>query len=110
MALAKSELDIARRYAELAGAEGARIFGQIEAEAQRTRAALCRVRGAEELLSRDPVLRRALWLRNPYIDPMSFVQVDLLRRWRKGGRRDAGLERALVATVHGIARGMQNTG
>jgi phosphoenolpyruvate carboxylase len=110
MALAKSELDIARRYAELAGAEGARIFGQIEAEAQRTRAALCRVRGAEELLSRDPMLRRALWLRNPYIDPMSFVQVELLRRWRKGGRRDAGLERALVATVHGIARGMQNTG
>jgi phosphoenolpyruvate carboxylase len=49
-------------------------------------------------------------LRNPYVDPMSLVQVDLLRRWREGGRDDAELETALFATVRGIARGMQNTG
>jgi phosphoenolpyruvate carboxylase len=49
-------------------------------------------------------------LRNPYVDPMSLVQVDLLRRWRKRDRDDPGLERALFTTVRGIARGLRNTG
>jgi phosphoenolpyruvate carboxylase len=56
------------------------------------------------------VLARAIELRNPYIDPMNHLQVDLLERWRAGGREDPALARALFATVHGIARGMQNTG
>ncbi len=94
----------------MSGPAGELIFSRVEAEFARTRAAICRIREADELLSTDPVLRRALWLRNPYVDPMSFVQVELLRRWRAGGRADPALERALIATVHGIASGMQNTG
>jgi len=56
------------------------------------------------------VLRRSIGLRNPYVDPISLLQVDLLERWRAGGSTDVDLERALRSTVRGIARGMQNTG
>jgi len=62
------------------------------------------------LLERDPTLRRSIRLRNPYVDPLSLLQVDLLRRWRDGGREDVQLERALVQTVRGISRGLRNTG
>ena len=49
-------------------------------------------------------------LRNPYVDPISFMQVDLLRRWRESDREDAGLFDALLGTVNGIAQALQNTG
>jgi phosphoenolpyruvate carboxylase len=55
-------------------------------------------------------LARAIQLRNPYIDPMSLTQVELLRAWRAGGRKDRGLERALFTTIKGLARGLLNTG
>jgi phosphoenolpyruvate carboxylase len=61
-------------------------------------------------LERDLTLQRSIQLRNPYVDPISFVQVDFLRRWREGGREDRDLERVLVQTVRGIARGLRNTG
>ncbi len=66
--------------------------------------------GDRELLGREELLRRAIPLRNPYVDPMSLLQVDLLRRWRAAGRPDDDLLRALRTTVQGIARGLQNTG
>jgi phosphoenolpyruvate carboxylase len=56
------------------------------------------------------VIQRSIRLRNPYVDPMSFLQVDLLRRWRAKHREDAALEQALFTTIKGIARGLQNTG
>ncbi len=68
------------------------------------------VNEAHELLERDPVLQRSIRLRNPYVDPLSFLQVDALRRWREGGREDDQLLRVLVQTVRGIARGLRNTG
>ena len=66
--------------------------------------------GEDDLLDREPVLQRSIRLRNPYVDPMSLVQVDLLRRWRDADRDDPDLERALFTTVRGIARGLRNTG
>ncbi|NKI34614.1 phosphoenolpyruvate carboxylase [Wenzhouxiangella sp. XN79A] len=110
MAMAKADLDIAARYAALAGAVGERQFPEIRAEFDRTRDWICRLKGQAQLLDGDPTLRRSILLRNPYVDPMSYVQVDLLARWRDGGREDAALEQALVTTVHGIAQGLQNTG
>jgi phosphoenolpyruvate carboxylase len=56
------------------------------------------------------VLQRNIRLRNPYVDPLHFLQIDLLRRWREGGREDDALLEALKATVKGIALGIQNTG
>jgi phosphoenolpyruvate carboxylase len=79
-------------------------------EFERTRSCLLSIIEQEALLARDPNLQRSIRLRNPYVDPMSFVQVDLLAQWRAGGRADQELERVLAQTVRGIARGLQNTG
>ena len=110
MAMAKADMDIARCYAQLAGELGQRFFPIIEAEFARTEAVLCEIKGQQGLLDRDPNLKRSIVLRNPYVDPMSLTQVDLLARWRAGNCQDLALEQALVATVHGIAQGLQNTG
>ncbi|MCP5149235.1 MAG: phosphoenolpyruvate carboxylase [Ectothiorhodospiraceae bacterium] len=110
MVLAKADMGIAARYMELAEPADRVVFDTIAAEFERTREWVCRVCGLDRLLARNPVLERAIALRNPYVDPMSLVQVDFLRRWRESGRDDPELERVLVETVRGIARGMQNTG
>ncbi|QDU84654.1 Phosphoenolpyruvate carboxylase [Planctomycetes bacterium Pla163] len=110
MVLAKSDLHIAARYSELAGTAGARLFPVVRAEHERSVAAVLELVRSNELLERDPTLQRSIRLRNPYVDPMSFVQIDLLERWRAGGREDRDLERVLVQTVRGIARGLRNTG
>jgi len=110
MVLAKADLDIARRFSQLAGPIGSQIFPIIQTEFERTRSLILEIQETKELLERDPVLRRAILLRNPYVDPMSLAQVDLLERWRSGDRTDTALETALFVTVKGIARGLQNTG
>jgi phosphoenolpyruvate carboxylase len=110
MVLAKADMAIAERYAALAGDVGRRLFAVVRQEFERTRRLVLECIGCTELLDRDPTLQRSIRLRNPYVDPMSFVQVDLLRRWRAGGRVDEELERVLGQTVRGISRGLQNTG
>ncbi|MEE4296164.1 MAG: phosphoenolpyruvate carboxylase, partial [Wenzhouxiangella sp.] len=110
MAMAKSDMAIAAHYAGLAGALGERYFPLIQSEFERTEELICAIREQDSLLERDPTLRRSILLRNPYIDPMSFAQVDLLARWRHGNREDTKLEQALITSVHGIAQGLQNTG
>jgi phosphoenolpyruvate carboxylase len=64
----------------------------------------------EALLEGDITLQRAIMLRNPYIDPMSLMQIDLLKRWRESNREDEALFDALLASINGIAQGLQNTG
>jgi len=110
MAMSKADLDIAGRYASLAGAAGEHFFPQIDAEFERTRTWICKLKAQSELLEGDETLKRSILLRNPYVDPMSFVQVETLARWRAGDRKDEALEQVLIATVHGIAQGLQNTG
>jgi phosphoenolpyruvate carboxylase len=110
MVLAKADMPISERYAELADDQTARIFPLIRAEFDRTVELILRLKGADALLAHDPTLQRAIRLRNPYVDPMSLLQVDLLRRWREGDRRDEDLLRALLLSVNGIAHGLQNTG
>lgn len=110
MMLAKVDMGIARGYAELAGSVGERIYPQLLAEHNLTRNWLLRILEQDHLLQNKPDLTRAIALRNPSVDPLSLVQIDLLRRWRATGREDANLEGILMETVRGIARGMQNTG
>lgn len=110
MVLAKAEPGIAGRYAELAGEVGERMFPRLLEEFERTKRWICEVQEVDGLLEREPRLAATIRLRNPYIDPMSFLQVDLLARWRAKDRDDPELLAALFATVHGLARGMQNTG
>jgi phosphoenolpyruvate carboxylase len=111
MALAKADMAIAARYAELVeDADTRALFTVIEAEFRLTRDLVLRLRDRADLLEGEPALQRSIRLRNPYVDPMSLLQVELLRRWRAGGRRDDDLFHALLATVQGIAAGLQNTG
>ena len=110
MVLAKSDLDIAARYAELAGDVGERLFPSIREEHARAVDVVLRIGEIDELLERDPTLQRSIRLRNPYVDPMSLLQVEALGRWRAGNRTDTEIERLLVQTVRGVARGLRNTG
>jgi phosphoenolpyruvate carboxylase len=86
MALAKSDISIARLYSDLVedASLRSRMFGLIEEEFRRTTAAVLRVTNQSELLETNPVLARSIRLRNPYVDPMSFLQVELLRRKQAG--------------------------
>jgi phosphoenolpyruvate carboxylase len=114
MACAKADLDIARRYAELYDDESARerIWSAISEELRRTVRELRHVRDEERPLDREPVLQRTIARRNPFIDPLSFVQLELLRRLRApdGDRDDDELVRASLLTINGIAGGLRNTG
>lgn len=111
MVLAKSDLDVARRYSALAGpALHDRLYPLFEAEYARCSSLIAAVKGASTLLEGDPRLRRSIRLRNPYVDPISLIQVDLLKRWREAGRPEDDLFAALVGTVNGISAGVQNTG
>lgn len=110
MVLAKADLEIASTYTGLAP-EGSRpIFDAVRGEYERTESAILEIRGTTSLLDGDLTLQRSIRLRNPYVDPMNVLQVDLLRRWRADDRPDGALLDALLATVNGIARGLQNTG
>ncbi|MBP8097763.1 MAG: phosphoenolpyruvate carboxylase [Arenimonas sp.] len=110
MVLAKSDLDIFERYSQLAGDLHGHYYPDIRAEFERTRDAVLAIKGESVLLAKDPRLRLSIRLRNPYVDPISLLQVDLLSRWRATGGADEALFHALVATVNGIAAGVQNTG
>jgi len=110
MVLAKSDADIFACYSRLAGDLHTRYFPGIAAEFERSRSTVLAIKGEAELLAGDPRLRQSIRLRNPYVDPISLLQVDLLVRWRAADRPDDALFQALVATVNGIAAGVQNTG
>jgi phosphoenolpyruvate carboxylase len=110
LVLASADLEIAARYADLAPPASRPVFQVIRDEHDRTVAHLLELSGAATLLHHDPAVQRSVLLRNPYVDPMSLLQVDLLRRWRASGRADDEVFRALLATVRGIARGLQATG
>ena len=111
LAMAKADLTIARLYANLVenAAVRERIWGIIVEEFQRTRRMILAVAGQSELLEHNPVLARSIRLRNPYVDPMSLIQVDLLRR-KRAGENTRALNYALGATINGIAAGLHNTG
>jgi len=108
--LSKADIDIAERYSALSGPLHDEIFPIIRAEFERCTDIILRLRGQAELLEKAETLRRTIRLRNPYVDPMSLLQVELLKRWRDGGRSDDKLLQALMVSINGIAHGMQNTG
>jgi phosphoenolpyruvate carboxylase len=111
LAMAKADLHIARLYSGLVKntALRARVFGLLKEEFLLSRQMILRVTGQRELLGRNRVLARSIQLRNPYVDPMSLIQVELLRR-KQHGEDAASLEYPLGATINGIAAGLHNTG
>ncbi len=111
IALAKSDMAIAGLYSELVENSDlrGRFFGMVMDEFNRTRDAVLRVLRQSELLQNNPTLSRSIRLRNPYVDPMSLIQVELLRR-KRSGIDTPELRDALAATMHGISAGLRNTG
>jgi len=109
MTLAKSSLEIASQYVELVSSElePKRLYAEIASEHERTVDAVLQTVESRALLERQPVLRRSIQLRNPYVDPMNAIQVELLRRFR-GGEDEARLP--LMRSIAGIATALRNTG
>lgn len=109
--LAKADFMVARLYAELVEDVELRdrVYGMLEAEYHRTVDSVLLVSGQSRLLENNPVLAHSIRLRNPYVDPMSFMQIELIRRKRAGEENDE-LNYALAATINGIASGLRNTG
>jgi phosphoenolpyruvate carboxylase len=111
MTLAKSSLEIARGYLPLvpAEAEPERLFATIAAEHAQAVAAVLEIVEASALLDRHPVVQRSIALRNPYVDPMNAIQVELLKRYRAGDESER-VQRPLLRSIAGIAAALRNTG
>jgi phosphoenolpyruvate carboxylase len=105
MTLAKASIEIAREYLVLV--DDHRLWEPIAEEHARTVAAVLEIVEADELLDRHPVVQRSIRLRNPYVDPMNAIQVELLRRYRTG---DDAVVPPLLRSIAGIAAGLRNTG
>jgi phosphoenolpyruvate carboxylase len=108
--LARTDLDIAGRYGELASPALRSYIPRLHEEYVRCRDAVLAIKDEAQLLDGDRTQQRAIELRNPYVDPMNLMQVDLLRRWRATAREDEALFQALLGSVSGIAQGLQTTG
>ena len=111
MVLAKSDLAVASRYAELVPDAALRdaVFGRIRAEWQRSVDAVLSITGHESLLADNPALARSIRDRLPYLDPLNHLQVELLHRHR-GGKTDDRVRRGIHLTINGIAAGLRNSG
>ncbi|OXS59337.1 phosphoenolpyruvate carboxylase [Cohnella sp. CIP 111063] len=115
MALGKADLMIARQYAGMIedAAIKDRIFSQIEEEYAKTQEMILNITGQDEILDNVPVIQESIRLRNPYVDPLSYLQVQLLtelRSLRAQNEDDAELLREVLLTINGIAAGLRNTG
>ena len=112
VSLAKTDLYIAARYAALVRPKQLRdaIFGRIEEEYQRSVRCVLEICGSRHLLERQPVLAESIRLRNPYVDPLNFLQLRFLNEWRHARQPQKEILRLLQITVGGIAFGMKSTG
>lgn len=115
MALAKADLVIAREYTALVRDEqaGSHIYETIKSEFERTCRVVLAITEQQEIMDHVPVIKESIRLRNPYVDPLSFIQVQCLRELRairKEGGDDAFLLQQVLMTINGIAAGLRNTG
>jgi phosphoenolpyruvate carboxylase len=129
MSMAKADMDIAARYATLVSPKelGDRIYGTIREEFIRSSAIVKQIVGTDSLLGNTPVLQKSIRLRNPYVDPLSYLQVELLHRLRELPQEDSqdkedsdwrdliraqrkDLQAAVLLSINGVAAGLKNTG
>lgn len=111
MAINKADMEIARRYVELVDDEDLRerYWQRLLDEHDRTVRMILEITGQDRLHDREPTLQRTIERRNPYVDPLSIIQVELLRRWR-ANPDDEDLIDTLHLAANGIAGGLRNTG
>ncbi|HLS34711.1 MAG TPA: phosphoenolpyruvate carboxylase, partial [Bacillota bacterium] len=112
MALVKSDMQTGKEYVELVQDKqiGERIFSQIHSEYERTRNALLKITQNNELLSHTPNIKESVHLRNPYVDPLNFLQIDLIKKLRETEHPSEQLITEVLLTINGVAAGLMNTG
>jgi len=116
LTMRKADMGIAALYADLVDDARIRrrIFGLLKVEFARTEAAILAITGQKQILGREPVLLKSVQLRNPYIDPLNYLQVEMMRRLRAGDKLPAAEAEAIRAvvelTINGISGGLKNTG
>lgn len=116
MSLLKADMGIAGLYSALVPDQtlARSLFDRIRAEYDRTVEAILKVTGHTNLMDADPVIQRSIHLRNPYVDPLNYLQVEMLRRLRalsdQEGDEAQALREVIVLTINGIAAGLRNTG
>jgi len=110
MVLAKGDLSIAEMYSKMSGDLHDEFFPRVRHEHAAAAKWVMALNGNDWLLQHDQRLALSIRLRNPYIDPISVMQADLLKRWRDSDREDDALLHALVASINGVSQGVQNTG
>ena len=122
--LTKADMGIASLYATLVEDEAIRrrVFAIIREEFDRTCRAIFQITGQTALLDNEPVLKKSIRLRNPYVDPLNYIQVEMIRRlraWRRNGAQtgeaatdpqEAALRRVIELTINGVSAGLRNTG
>jgi phosphoenolpyruvate carboxylase len=108
--LSRADLDIAAAYEELAEPRLRHFGAKLRDEFSLVVEQVLAIKQMKSLLDRDQTMQRSIELRNPYVDPVNLLQVDLLRRWRDSGRQDRELFESLLACIAGIAEGLQSTG
>jgi phosphoenolpyruvate carboxylase len=112
MVCAKTDLEIARLYVQSLGGDLS-LLASLEQEFERTVDSALRIRQTDQLITDVPVLRSAILLRNPYVDPLSLLQIALMRRKRSAeanGEEHGAVDAMLSTTLSGIAQGLRNTG
>ncbi|MEK6987405.1 MAG: phosphoenolpyruvate carboxylase [Candidatus Thermoplasmatota archaeon] len=112
MVLSKSDMTVSSRYADLVSDRSvrARIFGLIRAEQGRAVRQILETAEMREILDTDPTMKESVARRSPYLDPLSFIQAELLDRRRRTGSDDPELLRGILLTINGISHGLRNTG
>jgi phosphoenolpyruvate carboxylase len=116
MSLIKADMDIASLYVELAPNKrsAAKIFDTIRVEYDRTHEIVLSISGHTNLLDAEPITQTAVQLRNPYVDPLNYIQVEMLRKIRalsdSKGAKAQSLREVIGLTINGIAAGLRNTG
>jgi len=112
MALMKADLTTAREYSSLVEDEaiGNRIYQIIKEEYNKTKTILLEITGIEELLDHTPSIQESVYRRNPYVDPLNFFQVELIKQLREQEIPDKELLNQVLLTINGIAAGLRNTG
>ena len=116
LTLLKADMRIAFQYALLVSDEAirVRIFDTLAEEFSRTEHSILAITGQKALLEHEPVLARSVQLRNPYIDPLNYIQVEMIRRLRqledKQGEEAAGIRAVIELTINGVSGGLKNTG
>ncbi|WML43463.1 phosphoenolpyruvate carboxylase [Neobacillus sp. PS3-40] len=112
MALMKADITTAKEYASLVGDNdiSERIFSDIVEEYKKTKEILLKITGDQELLDHTPNIQESVYRRNPYVDPLNFIQVELIRKLREQEEPSEELLTEVLLTISGIAAGLRNTG